>query len=159
MFRSLAGRLLAALLVLPGAAGAGVLEVRSADRLLVRQDAADDWCLHWSHSVTGGAVADCFADRDGRMVLVRSFLHDAAAGLGHIPGRGDMRPAAGGGYWIEGINEVLPCNRLILRVGALRVGHELRIAGHVIPLSALAAGERVEISLHSDGQAASACAQ
>jgi hypothetical protein len=104
---------------------------------------ADAFCLHWAHSVTGGAVADCFTLREGLLVLTRSYLHDFAAGLGHLPGRGTQHAAAGGGYWIEGIDEPVPGNALALRVGAPRVGHRL-VAGDVtIDLSARAAGQRV----------------
>lgn len=104
---------------------------------------ATAFCLHWSHSVTGGPVADCFELRAGVLVLTHSYLHDFAAGLGHIPGRGTQRPAKGGGYWIEGIDEALPGNALPLRVGAARVRHRLIAGGQTIDLSAIAAGQRV----------------
>jgi hypothetical protein len=104
---------------------------------------ADAFCLHWAHSVTGGAVADCFEVRAGTLVLTRSYLHDFAAGLGHLPGRGTQRAAKGGGYWIEGIDEPVPGNTLVLRVGAPRVGHTLVAGDTTINLSARAAGQRV----------------
>lgn len=111
--------------------------------------AGTGWCLHWRHSVTGGKVADCFANNGGRMILVRSFLHDFAAGLGTVEGRGGrLVSVPGGGYWIEGINEHIPDNALALRVGARQVGHRLEIGGETIGLSSIAARERVIIRLH-----------
>ncbi len=109
------------------------------------------WCLRWRHSVTGGKVADCFNNDGGRMVLVRSFLHDFAAGLGTVEGRGGrLVSAPGGGYWIEGINAPIPGNVIVLRVGSARVGHLLEIGGETYGLSAVAAGERAFIRLRGD---------
>ena len=85
-------------------------------------------CLHWAHSVTGGKVADCFENRMDRLTLTRSYLHDFAAGLGEVEGRGTLTPAPQGGYWIMDINEALPDNRLALRTGSGAVGHRL-VAG------------------------------
>lgn len=105
-----------------------------------------EWCLEWRHSVTHGAVADCFSVDDGLMVLRRSFLHDAAAGLGHLPGRGRQRAAPGGGYWIDAINERLPGNALNLRIGQPRVGHRVTLAGRdAIDLSGRWPGKRVTL--------------
>lgn len=109
--------------------------------------AGDAWCLVWNHSVTGGRVADCFVTRAGQMVLDRSYLHDYAAGLGEVPGRGQVRPAAGGGYWIEGIDEPIPGNRLPLRVGRASTDHRLQVDGTDHDLSARAAGRRVTLHL------------
>jgi hypothetical protein len=110
-------------------------------------DAGQEICLTWAHSVTGGHVADCFENRDGTMMLTRSYLHDFAAGLGEVAGRGTMRAATGGGYWIDGIDEAIPGNALLLRVGAPRVGHVLAGAGQRLDLSAHAAGARVTLRL------------
>ncbi|MFD1914211.1 DUF1850 domain-containing protein [Halodurantibacterium flavum] len=120
-----------------------------ADQPSIRWHIDGEWCLHWSHSVTGGAVADCFVGRDGQLFLTRSFLHDAAAGLGHIPGRGVLRDVPGG-YWIDGIDEPLPGNRLRLRVGGPTVGHELRSGDQVIPLSEQFSGQRIELRWHPE---------
>jgi hypothetical protein len=106
------------------------------------------WCLRWRHSVTGGAVADCFRNDDGRMVLVRSYLHDFAAGLGTVAGRGGrLVSAPGGGYWIEDISEPIDDNALVLRVGARRVDHRIEIGGCEKRLSRMAPGARVVIRL------------
>lgn len=106
-------------------------------------------CLTWAHSVTGGRVADCFENRDGTMVLSRAYLHDFAAGLGEVAGRGTLRTAEGGGYWIDGINEAIPGNALRLRVGAPRVGHVLSDGATMLRLSARAAGASVFLRLRS----------
>ena len=107
-------------------------------------------CLTWAHSVTGGRVADCFENRSGTMVLSRSYLHDFAAGLGEIAGRGTVRTAATGGYWIDGINEPIPDNTLRLRVGAPRVGHVLTDGTRRLNLSARAAGASVRLRLRPE---------
>nr|WP_245791836.1 DUF1850 domain-containing protein [Halomonas ilicicola] len=107
----------------------------------------EHWCLIWNHSVTGIRVADCYRYRQGRMVLVRSHQPDFAAGLGHIPGRGVQVSDGEGGYWIERIDEPVPGNRYLLRVGSRAVDHRLSHDGKLISLSALAAGERVIIRL------------
>lgn len=110
-------------------------------------DEGHEICLSWFHSVTGGDVSDCFENRADRLVLTRSFLHDFAAGLGEVAGRGTLVSAKGGGYWIEGINEAMPDNALMLRVGALRVGHILRGGSEQLDLSTRAAGKRVTLRL------------
>jgi hypothetical protein len=136
--------LLACVLAAPGDAGTLEIVAPGGDvlaRLAVQEGA--EWCLHWHHSVTGGAVADCFEFRAGRMMLTRSYLHDFAAGLGHIPGRGVQRSAEGGGYWIDAIDEPVPGNALSLRVGSPEVGHRIIAGAAAIDLWAIAAGGRV----------------
>lgn len=140
----------AALLAAGGAAATPVLEVRLAGETVARLPLGPEgaFCLHWRHSVTGGAVVDCFAAGDRGLQLQRSYLHDFAAGLGHVPGRGVQRAAAGGGYWIEGIDAPLPGGALRLRVGGAAVGHRIETpGGAVLELSALAAGRRVMLAL------------
>lgn len=124
-----------------------ILQVVDRDDRTVAQLPFDgrEICLEWAHSVTGGGVADCFVARDGRLVLMRSYLHDFAAGLGEVLGRGTLTSADGGGYWITGIDEVMPSSGLPLRVGAPRVGHRLRQGGDTINLSDLVANRRVTL--------------
>lgn len=107
-------------------------------------------CLRWSHSVTLGAVADCFENRDGVLTLTRSYLHDFAAGLGEVPGRGTLTSAAGGGYWITGMAEAMPRNALALRVGPARVGHRIDYPAGTLDLSAMAANRRITLTLIPD---------
>lgn len=155
MMQHLAGPLLAALLVpVATAAAADTLEVLDARgaaviRLLVA--AGDEWCLRWNHSVTGGAVADCFRLDGGRMILARSYLHDFAAGLGEVPGRGVIRAARGGGYWIDGIDEEIAGGTLRLRVGGAAVDHRLTGPGWAVRLSPLFAGQRAILRAAADG--------
>ena len=107
-------------------------------------------CLTWAHSVTGGKVADCFENRAGSLVLSRSYLHDFAAGLGEVAGRGTLRSAPSGGYWIEGIDEAIVNNTLRLRVGAPRVGHVLSDGANRLNLSARAAGASIYLRLQAN---------
>ncbi|MWD27544.1 DUF1850 domain-containing protein [Aquicoccus sp. SCR17] len=137
-----------------GAAAADTLRVEGPDGApLVEHEAEEgtEWCLSWNHSVTGGAVADCFVNAGGHMVLVRSYLHDFAAGLGEVLGRGTLRSAEGGGYWIEHMDERIAGDRLPLRVGRPSTDHRLRIGDDLYKLSQMVAGERVVLHLiHED---------
>ncbi|MCQ0092826.1 DUF1850 domain-containing protein [Roseovarius sp. M141] len=129
---------------------AGTLRVvGQGGAILVEETVAEggEWCLSWNHSVTGGAVRDCFADRVGRMILDRSYLHDFAAGLGEVAGRGRIEAADGGGYWIRDMDDPIADNTLALRVGQHDVDHRLHVGGHVYVLSDLAAGQRVVLQL------------
>lgn len=149
---------LAALLAPAAAAGAGELRVVGPEGATILAVPAADgarWCLVWNHSVTGDEVRDCFRATDGRMVLERSHQVDfAAAGLGHIPGRGEVVPDGDGGYWIEGIDMAIPGDALPLRVGAMAVDHRLLIGGETHSISARAAGRRVTIRLAGDAASA-----
>jgi Domain of unknown function (DUF1850) len=139
-----------ALLLLATAPEAAELTARLEDgteiaRLSVRNGSG--WCVLWRHSVQGFEVADCYENRSGRMVLVRSHQPDFAAGLGHIPGRGRQVSDGAGGYWILGINEAVPGNAYALRPGRAAVDHRLRTAQDEVSLSARAARRRVWIAL------------
>ena len=105
------------------------------------------WCVLWRHSVQGFGVEDCYENRDGRMVLVRSHQPDFAAGLGHIPGRGRQVSDGAGGYWILDIDEPVPGDAYVLRPGSMAVDHRLRTEDAEVSLSARAAHRRVWITL------------
>lgn len=109
------------------------------------------WCLGWNHSVKKFPVLDCYRYHQGRMVLERSHQPDFAAGLGHSPGRGEQVSDGQGGYWIENIDEPVPNDRYVLRVGSPAVDHRLlwqaQGAEHEVSLSEMAAGERVTLQL------------
>ena len=107
------------------------------------------WCILWRHSVQGFEVEDCYVNRDGDMVLMRSHLPDFAAGLDHIPGRGIQLSDGMGGYWIEDLNEPVPGNAYVLRPGSMKVDHRLQIEDTIISLSKRAAHKRVRIALTS----------
>lgn len=105
-------------------------------------------CLTWRHSVTGGRVADCFRQSSGRLHLRRSYLHDFAAGLGEVQGRGTLVSAPDGGYWIEGIDEPVANNTLSLRIGPAAVDHQLHLNAQVLSLSQIAPDQRARIILN-----------
>lgn len=109
-----------------------------------------EWCVLWHHSVKGFEVSDCYENRDGQMVLTWSHLPDFAAGLDHIPGRGRQVTDGQGGYFILDIDEPVPGNSYILRPGAGGVDHRIRMGDRVVSLSAVAARERVRITLIGD---------
>lgn len=130
-----------------------VLAVLNADGARVLEFPLRDgqrWCLLWNHSVAGFTVRDCFVYRSPHMLLERSHQPDFAAGLGHIEGRGWVRPDGRGGYWIEGIDEVLGDGGLRLRVGSPAVDHRIALSNTVTSISRLLAGQRATIAHFSD---------
>jgi hypothetical protein len=152
MGRPLAALLLALIVAFPADAES-VLEVRLGSGAVLAQwpmAEGQELCLTWAHSVTGGKVADCFNNRAGRFTLQRSYLHDFAAGLGEVAGRGTLTPADGGGYWIEGIDEAMPDNALLLRIGAAQVGHALQLGENHLALSHLAPNQPARIILKTE---------
>ena len=104
------------------------------------------WEIRWNHSVAGFLVRDFYRYEGGDMLLTATHTPDFAAGLGHIPGRGRLISDSKGGYWIREIDEVVPGNRYLLRVGAKRVDHRIFHAGVVYSLDE-AAGERVVVAV------------
>ena len=125
-----------------GSAQAGVLTAQLSDgteiaRLEVPEGSG--WCVVWRHSVEGFEVQDCYENRNGKMVLVKSLQPDFAAGLGHIPGRGLQRSDGRGGYLIEELDEAVPGNAYVLRPGGPAVDHRLRTARAEVSLSDAAA--------------------
>jgi hypothetical protein len=145
--------LLAGLALALGAAQAqtaAYLVVRGPDGTeLARFDLAEDptWHLAWRHSVTGILVRDFYAFRDGTMLLTHSHTPAYDAGLGHIPGRGRAESDGQGGYWIHDLDEPVPGDAYLLRVGSPQVAHTLVHADRRVDLSDLAAGERVRIGV------------
>lgn len=81
------------------------------------------------------------------MLLTATHTPDFAAGLGHLPGRGRLESDGVGGYWIRAMDEAVPGNRYLLRVGSKRVDHRILHAGVVYSLSDKAAGERVVVAV------------
>ena len=141
------------LALLLSAAQAGTLTATLPDgteiaRLPVPEGAG--WCVLWHHSVKGFEIEDCYENREGRMVLVRSHLPDFAAGLDHIPGRGRQVSDGAGGYWILDIDEPVPGNAYVLRPGLGPVDHRLRVGHETVSLSAAAPRARVRIALEGD---------
>jgi hypothetical protein len=129
------------------------LEVVTTDqRLLTQVDLPADgrWCLLWHHSVQGFQVEDCFRVEDDILLLDSTQTPDFAAGLGHIPGRGDLGSDDNHGYRITNFNQPLPGNQLVLRVGSMQVNHRIAVKHQSISLSELAADQRVIIRLATD---------
>ena len=111
----------------------------------MRQNAS--WCLLWNHSVAGFTVSDCFVNKRNTLVLQSSHQPDFAAGLGYMDGRGNLASDGKGGYLITEINEPVPNNALVLRVGSKAVNHRVLLEGQEISLSNAAAGQRVTLRL------------
>lgn len=136
-----------------GAAQADTLTARLSDGTEIARLAVPDgsgWCVVWRHSVAGFEVQDCYENRGGAMVLVKSLQPDFAAGLGHIPGRGVQRSDGQGGYRIEELDEPVPGNAYVLRPGGPAVDHRLRTARAEVSLSRAAAGhsaKRVRVTI------------
>lgn len=131
-------------------AGAGTLTATLQDGTEIARLAVADgagWCVLWHHSVAGFEVSDCYENRGGRMVLVRSHQPDFAAGLGHLAGRGRQVSDGAGGYWILDIDEPVPGDAYILRPGGPAVDHRLRTASQEVSLSAIAPRQRVRVAL------------
>ncbi len=149
------GTVRAALVLLglaPAAAPAGEVTLRVTDaagtEILAMEMAHETrWCLVWTHSVRGFEVEDCFRQDAGVLMLERSHQPDFAAGLGDIPGRGRVVSDGAGGYWIEGIDAVLPGDALPIRIGTARVNHRLRIGEREWNLSDRAAGAQAVVRL------------
>ena len=148
-----AALLLLGLLAVAGPLRADTLEIGFADGAriaILPAPEGTEWCILWNHSVQGFPVEDCYGNRGGAMVLLRSHQPDFAAGLGHIPGRGRQVSDGRGGYFIEQIDEPVPGNAYVLRPGQARVDHRLRIGGTEIALSAIAPRQRIRIALRRD---------
>lgn len=136
--------------LLPLSAGADTLTATRKDGTEIARlnvPTGTEWCVLWSHSVKGFPVVDCYENQDGRMVLMHSHLPDFAAGLDHIPGRGQQVSDGQGGYFILDINEPVPGNAYILRPGAGPVDHRLQVGETIVSLSTVAPRERVRIAL------------
>lgn len=143
---------LSALLLLLGASGglaADLVATRENGTEIARLTVPEGtgWCVLWHHSVKGFEVSDCYENRDGHMVLVRSHLPDFAAGLDHIPGRGRQVSDGQGGYFILDLDEPVPGDAYVLRPGRGPVDHRLQVGDITVSLSAVAPRERVRIAL------------
>jgi len=138
-----------ALSVQSGSAQRLVVSTWETEQVLLELDLAKTphWVVLWNHSVAGFPVRDVYRYRGGHMLLTATHTPDFAAGLGHIPGRGRLETGDAGGYWIRGIDEAVPGNRYLLRVGSRRVDHRIVHAGVTYSLSDAAAGERVVVAV------------
>ena len=108
------------------------------------------WEVRWVHSVAGIVVRDIFAWRDGRMFLTDSLTPQLdVAGLGHTPGRGELRDDGEGGYWIAGIDEPVPGGSYWLRVGSKTAPTVLVHGAREYDLTQAHAGERVLLKVRT----------
>ncbi len=106
------------------------------------------WILAWQHSVTGILVQDYFGVQEGWMVLEQSHMPSFDAGLGHIPGRGRLESDGDHGYWVRDIDERIPGNRFVLRVGDEGVNdHTLIVGDEQVNLSRLVPRRRVVMTI------------
>lgn len=123
--------------------------IDEANRVLVELELSHEpsWQVLWNHSVTGFVVTDYYRFDEGTMLLTATHTPDFAAGLGHIPGRGHQASDGKGGYLISDIDEPVPGNSYLLRVGSPRVDHRICHDGVCHSLSALAAGQRVTVTV------------
>ena len=115
-------------------------------RLPLRTDPT--WEVRWTHSVAGIVVRDIFAWRDGRMLLTDTLTPQLdVAGLGHIPGRGELRDDGDGGHWIAGIDEPMPGGAYWLRVGSEHAPTVLVHGAREFDLTSTHAGARLRLEV------------
>jgi hypothetical protein len=106
------------------------------------------WEVRWTHSVAGIVVRDIFAWRDERMLLTDTLTPQLdVAGLGHIPGRGDLRDDGDGGYWIAEIDEPIEGGSYVLRVGGERAPTVLVHGAREFDLTSTHAGQRLRLEV------------
>ena len=106
-----------------------------------------NWIMRWNHSVTGIEVSDYYRWDGDVMLLTDSHTPAFDAGLGHIPGRGRLENDGHGGYWIYDLDEPVPSNAYLLRVGSEKVNHRILHNGQTYYLSHVASNERVRIGV------------
>ena len=133
-----------------GAAGPELWVVTAAGEVVLRVPLGGDptWEIAWIHSVAGVRIRDAFAWRDATMLVTdqRTPLIDIA-GLGHIPGRGELRDDGDGGYWIAGIDERLADDVHRFVIGSVHAPSTLLHAGRAYELSATHPGVRARIEV------------
>jgi len=142
--------LLVALLLLGSGSATPSLRILGEDgRVLIAIPLVHEntWSVLWNHSVTGNLVQDHYVYEGGQVVLTGTQTPAFDAGLGHIPGRGRLESDGNGGYRVVDINEPVPGNAYILRVGSSEVNHRIVHAGDIHSISDLAARERVLIEV------------
>jgi hypothetical protein len=133
-----------------GPAGPELWVITASGEVLLRVALGDDptWEIAWVHSVAGVRIRDAFAWRGATMRLTdqRTPLIDIA-GLGHIPGRGELRDDGEGGYWIAGIDQRLVDDVHRFVIGSAHAPSTLLHAGRAYELSATHPGVRARIEV------------
>ena len=124
--------------------------VTAAEEVIVDVPLAEDgtWELLWTHSVAQVPVRDSFAWRKSMMWLTdhRTPYLDIA-GLGHTPGRGELRDDGAGGIWIAGIDLRLAGDVHRFIIGSALAPTTLLHAGRAHDLSASHPGVRARIEV------------
>jgi hypothetical protein len=125
-----------------------IVSTDGAELLRIALDEGLNWEIHWLHSVADVVVRDHFAWSEGQMILTDSLtpLLDIA-GLGHTPGRGEMRNDGAGGTWIADINEPIPGNAYWMRIGSARAPTTLVYGDRAYPLSVDHPSLRIKIEV------------
>ncbi len=133
-----------------GRAGPELVVTTAAGEELVRVSLGADptWAYVWVHSVAQVRVRDVFAWRDATMLLTDQMtpLIDIA-GLGHTPGRGELRDDGDGGYWIAGIDAPIAGNVHRFIIGTERAPTTLVHAGRSFELSETHPGVHARIEV------------
>lgn len=133
-----------------GRAAARLRVVTAAEEVIVDVPLSEDatWELVWTHSVAQVPVRDSFAWRESMMWLTdhRTPYLDIA-GLGHTPGRGELRDDGEGGHWIAGIDLRLAGDVHRFIIGSALAPTTLLHAGRVHDLSASHPGVRARIEV------------
>jgi hypothetical protein len=131
-------------------AAARLRVVTAAEEVIVDVPLAEDatWELLWTHSVAQVPVRDSFAWRRSMMWLTdhRTPYLDIA-GLGHTPGRGELRDDGAGGYWIADIDLRLAGDVHRFIIGSALAPTTLLHAGRAHDLSASHPGVRARIEV------------
>lgn len=131
-------------------AAARLRVVTAADEVIVDVPLAEDgtWELLWTHSVAQVVVRDSFAWRRSMMWLTdhRTPYLDIA-GLGHTPGRGELRDDGAGGSWIADIDLRLAGDVHRFIIGSALAPTTLLHAGRAHDLSASHPGVRARIEV------------
>jgi hypothetical protein len=108
------------------------------------------WEVRWQHSVAGIVVRDVFAWRDGQMFLTDTLTPQLdVAGLGHTPGRGELRDDGEGGYWIADLDQPIRGNAYWVRIGSVHAPTVLVHGNREFRLSERHPGVRARIEVHA----------
>ena len=106
------------------------------------------WEIVWLHSVARVEIRDAFAWRDGAMLLTdhRTPYLDIA-GLGEVPGRGEVVPDGRGGFHIRAIDERLRGDVHRFIIGSANAPSRLVHAGETFELSLTHPGVHARIEV------------
>lgn len=99
--------------------------------------------LTYVHSIDRLPIEETIAVVDADLVVTSTRVRQFGAGMGQVQGEGHGR--ADGRWWVvEDIGRQIG-TELLVRVGAERVDHRVRVAEREVALSPCLAGERVQV--------------